>query len=127
MNCLSLNIRGFGGDVKVKKLRELLRKEDIGFLTVQETSLTGDAAFISNLIWKHSYWNFCQTPSSGRSGGLLCIWNSTLFSAQNIISGPGFLAVEGVWQGCSNSVFLWNVYGPQEASAKKVLWGSLCL
>lgn len=43
MKCLSLNIRGFGGDAKVKKLKELLMKEEVGFLAVQETLLQGDA------------------------------------------------------------------------------------
>lgn len=106
MKCLTLNIRGFGGDSKVKNLRELLHKEEVQFLSVQETLISDDAAFVSNLIWKHSNWSFCQLPSTGRSGGLLCIWDSILFTVDNVFSGPGFLGVEGDWQGCSNKVIL---------------------
>lgn len=54
----------------MKNLRELLRKEEVQFLAVQETLISGDAGFISNLIWKHKRWRFCQTPAIGRSGGL---------------------------------------------------------
>lgn len=69
MKGLSLNIRGFGGDAKVKKLRELLSKEKVGFLAVHETLLLADTTFLTSLFWKHSYWSFCQIPSTSRSGG----------------------------------------------------------
>lgn len=125
MKCLSLNIRGFGGDVKVKNLRELLRNEEVQFLTVQETLISRDAGFISNPIWKHSSWNYCHSPSSGSSGGLLCIWDTNLFSVDRVFSSKGFLGVEGIWKGCSEKVSLCNIYGPQDSSGKLLLWDSL--
>lgn len=45
IKCLSLSVRVFGGDVKVKKLRELLSKEDIGFLSVQERLISFPTSF----------------------------------------------------------------------------------
>lgn len=63
----------FGGETKVVNLRELLRKEEVKFLAIQESLMTGDALFIANLVWKHSSFKFCQTPAQGRSGGLSCI------------------------------------------------------
>lgn len=125
MKCLSLNIRGFGGPTKVKKLRDLLSKEAIEFLAIQETLIKGDASFVISLFWKHSQWSFCQLPSSGRSGGLLCVWNTSIFTAENIISGSGYLGVEGFWHGCSNKILLCNIYGPQDTLEKKALWNSL--
>lgn len=79
----------------MKNLKELLRKEEVQFLAVQETLITGDAGFISNLIWKHSSWSFCQTPSAGHSGGLLCIWDTSRFLVDRIFSGHDYLGVEG--------------------------------
>lgn len=109
----------------MKNLKELLRKKEVQFLAVQETLISGDVGFISNLIWKHSTWHFCQTPSTGRLGGLLCIWDADVFSVDMIYAGNGYLGVEGLWQGCSNKLFLCNIYGPQDISAKKLLWDSL--
>jgi len=40
MKIVSINIRGLGGDVKRKYLRELISKEDPGLFLVQETKLT---------------------------------------------------------------------------------------
>jgi len=40
MKIVSINIRGLGGEVKRKYLRELVSKEDPGLLLVQETKLT---------------------------------------------------------------------------------------
>lgn len=48
-----------------------------------------------------------------------------MFSLDKVISGPGYIGVEGLWHGCPNKVFLCNVYGPQDALAKKILWDSL--
>lgn len=50
MKCMSMNIRGFAGDAKVKKLRELLSKEEVEFLAIQETLILHDATFVTSLI-----------------------------------------------------------------------------
>lgn len=42
MKILSLNIRGFGGGVKNRNLRYLLRKVAIDFCGMQETLVLGD-------------------------------------------------------------------------------------
>lgn len=70
MKVPSLNIRGFGGDVKVRNLRTLLCKESMDFCGIQESLLSADATSVIKMIWKHSDYGFCQVLAVGRSGGL---------------------------------------------------------
>lgn len=121
MICLSLNIRGFGGEIKVRNLRDLLRNEQVDFLVIQESLITGDAQFIVNLIWKHSSFTFCHSPAQGRSRGLFCIWNSDVFVADEVLPGVGYLGVAGFCKGCPMEVTILNIYGPQEAYSQKTV------
>lgn len=125
MKILSLNIRGFGGPTKIRLLQEMLGKLSVDFLSVQETGIVEDVERIVKLIWVHDEYRFCQVLAVGRSGGLLCIWRRSIFSASSALSGAGFLCVAGCWQGSNHIVNMINVYGPHEDLARKRLWAEL--
>lgn len=126
MKILSLNIKGFGGEVKVRNLQTLLSKESVDFCGIQESLLAEDASNVVRMVWNHCDYGFCQVPAVGRSGGLLCIWRKEIFSAEYAFAGDGFLGVEGKWKGCQAPVMIINIYAPQERCAKKRLWDDLC-
>lgn len=67
-------------------------------------------------------WN---SPAQGRSGGLLCIWNSDVFVVDEVLPGVGYFGVAGFWKGCPMKVTMLNICGPQEAMAKRLLWSNL--
>lgn len=48
-----------------------------------------------------------------------------MFVADAVLPGGGYLGVYGSWKGCHVKVTIFNVYGPQEAAAKRVLWSNL--
>lgn len=125
MKILSLNIRGFGGDTKIRSLRALLGRESVDFIAIRESSLVDNADSIVRSFWTHDEFGFYQSPAQGRSGGLLCIWKKSIFKAQNAFEGRGFLGVTGVWQSSNSSVTYLNVYGPHKNSARQQLWGDL--
>lgn len=50
MKFLSINIRGLRGVLKIRQLREILHKEFVDFLALQETILAGDAERIVRLF-----------------------------------------------------------------------------
>lgn len=126
MNCLSLNIRGDGGVSKIRIPRELVIKESMEFVTLQETLISGDTSLIVNTIWSQGEFAFCQVPSNGRSGGLLSIWKKGCFDVVNAFAGDGFLCVEGRWNGASDLISIINVYAPQDHGKTKTLWLDIC-
>lgn len=58
INCLSLNIKGVGGVFKIRVLRELLAKQSMDFLALQETLISGDAYRIVNAVWSQGEFAF---------------------------------------------------------------------
>lgn len=98
---LSINIRGLGGFLKVRKLRELLQKEAVDFLALQETILVDDAESIARLFLTRSEFGMCQVPAKGRSGGLLCVWRQSAFKATNAFGRTGFLFVRSSGMGAA--------------------------
>lgn len=95
MNLLSLNIRGFGGDSKIRFLREVIQKEEIGFVSIQESLITGDATAIVRMLWTHCDFGFSFVPSEGRSGGQICMWRKDIFEASALFAGRGYHGVVG--------------------------------
>lgn len=45
-------------------LRELLSKESIDFLAIQESIIAGDTSNIINMVWKHSEFGYCKSAAN---------------------------------------------------------------
>nr|GEX17555.1 retrovirus-related Pol polyprotein from transposon TNT 1-94 [Tanacetum cinerariifolium] len=58
----------------------------------------------------------------GRSGGILCVWDKTLFQKKRIYSIDNCLCVEGTWLVTNSDLLFMSVYSPQELSHKRALW-----
>jgi hypothetical protein len=76
----SFNIRGLGGAVKKSIIRNLIRKERVEFLAIQETKLEIVTDSICYAIWGDNNCNWAYLPASGSSGGILSLWNKSIFS-----------------------------------------------
>lgn len=126
MNCLSLNIKGVGGVSKIRQLRELVRKESIDFVALQETLISRDSSGIVKTICNQGDYGFCQIVAEGCSGGILSMWKKESFVAINAFTGRGFLCVEGNWKGCIEVISFLNVYAPQGDREKRMLWLDIC-
>nr|GEV28411.1 RNA-directed DNA polymerase, eukaryota [Tanacetum cinerariifolium] len=50
-----------------------------------------------NKLWGNSSYDYAFSSSLGNSGGILCVWEPTLFLKENITSSDYFLAVTGTW------------------------------
>jgi hypothetical protein len=70
----SINIRGLGGAVKRSTIKELIRKEKIQFLAVQETKMETISDSFCYGLWGGEDCQWVFLPSIGNSGGLLSIW-----------------------------------------------------
>lgn len=126
MNFLSFNIRGVRGVFKVRLLRDLIKKEAIEFVALQETLIAGDVSTIVNAFWNNGDYGFCQIDATGRSGGILSSWKKDSFKAVNAFAGTGFLCVEGFWKGSPLLISLLNVYAPQDDGSKRGNCGLIC-
>ncbi|XP_071740585.1 uncharacterized protein [Rutidosis leptorrhynchoides] len=68
---------------------------------------------------------YVQKPKIGKSGGMLLIWDPTVFVLEEAVQKKYFLAIKGMWKGKSKQSVIVNVYGPHKDKDKKVFWPSL--
>lgn len=125
MNCLSLNIRGIGDRAKVSWIRRLKIKHKINFIGIQETWFSDHSRINTAGCWDSSDFDFAGVDSTGRSGGLICIWNKSLFSKTEVIASRYFLIIMGNWCGIEGYINFVNVYGPQPIPDKRAVWEEL--
>ncbi|KAK2449253.1 DNA-(apurinic or apyrimidinic site) endonuclease [Trifolium repens] len=73
MIVLSLNIRGLGGRVKRRRVRELIREHKVDFIAIQETKMESISENFCYSLWGSSDCNWAFHPSEGASGGILSL------------------------------------------------------
>lgn len=90
---------------------------------LQETKLNLQSADRLFSSWK--VWNFCSSPSSGASGGLVVIWRDFVVHFSLIASSSNWML--GLVKSRSSNLKFWlfNVYGPSGVLEKRILWNFL--
>jgi hypothetical protein len=78
MIVLSFNVRGLGGVVKHKRIRELVREQHVDFLAIQETKLEVTTDKLCYYLWGDQDCDWAFLPSIGNSGGILSIWRKSV-------------------------------------------------
>nr|GEY26974.1 putative reverse transcriptase domain-containing protein [Tanacetum cinerariifolium] len=72
-------------------------------------------------------WNSRRGPeftcdSQGNSGGILCIWEMSVFRKDHVTISDSFIAIYGTWLPSNSKLLLVSIYAPQQAAYKRVLW-----
>lgn len=125
MNCVGLNVRGIGETHKFSWVKRLKVRNKISFLGLQETQLTNTDAIDVHGCWDSDDFGFSSIKSSGRSGGLLSIWDVNIFEVKEIIKSNHFLITIGDWEWIPGDTIVVNVYGPHDLVENKKLWEEL--
>ncbi|XP_021999460.1 uncharacterized protein LOC110896386 [Helianthus annuus] len=125
MNCLSINVRGIGGVYKSGWISSIIREHGINFLAIQESKHAGVSRSELSKFWGSNGFGMESVDDSGLSGGLICMWDDSLFRLESSVKSRHFLLVRGHLVGCSSIVNFLNVYAPQGIPAKKDLWEEL--
>ncbi|GJY32759.1 hypothetical protein Tco_0417228 [Tanacetum coccineum] len=76
--------------------------------------------------WGKFSFEYDYSEAVGMSGGILCIWDDTIFQKKNRIVSDNFVIVSGVWIPSGKNLLVISVYAPQDLRDKKLLWDYLC-
>jgi hypothetical protein len=123
----SFNIRGLGGRVKRSKVKELVFKEKVDFLALQETKLEVVTDTLCYSIWGNEDCCWAFLPSMGNSGGILSIWRKSISRLIFTFIGEGFVGVCLEWGVENHVVFVVNIYSKCDMVGKRRLWDSLVM
>ncbi|XP_076928241.1 uncharacterized protein LOC143605053 [Bidens hawaiensis] len=125
MNFLSVNIRGLGSEVKGTWIRKLSNANEIGFIMLQETQFASLEGMDLGRFWGKGCFEFDWVGATGRSGGLLSIWDPKRFSVSRIEKHHFYLCIHGTLKDDGKAFPVVNVYAPQKLRDKRALWAEL--
>nr|GEY63734.1 RNA-directed DNA polymerase, eukaryota [Tanacetum cinerariifolium] len=54
-----------------------------------------------------------QGDNHGNSGGILCIWEASIFKKENVTISDNYIAIYGTWLPCNANILFVVVYAPQ--------------
>nr|GEZ14506.1 RNA-directed DNA polymerase, eukaryota [Tanacetum cinerariifolium] len=69
--------------------------------------------------------NYACILARGRSGGLISMWYTNMFTKERIWCDEAYIIVKGQWSNAVGDCFMINIYAPQESTAKSTLWNKL--
>nr|GEX93923.1 RNA-directed DNA polymerase, eukaryota [Tanacetum cinerariifolium] len=79
------------------------------------------------LLWGNYSFDYVFSESLGFSGGLLCVWDSSVFLIENHTILDNFLVLYGTWKPSKTKLLVISVYAPQALSEKRLLWNYISL
>ncbi|GJR20868.1 RNA-directed DNA polymerase, eukaryota, partial [Tanacetum coccineum] len=115
----SLNINGVGTTPKKKCVRNLCYEKNISFIGIQETKCSRDDRTFIHSLWGNHGCDFALKKPEGQSGGIIAIWNDSMFKKSNVIDNEdGFLAIYGQWTNFDVDCLMVVVYAPHDINRK---------
>nr|GEZ09092.1 RNA-directed DNA polymerase, eukaryota [Tanacetum cinerariifolium] len=60
--------------------------------------------------------------AAGNSGGILCVWEATIFKKDYATVSDNFIAIYGTWISNNSKVLIVVIYAPRSLYHKRVLW-----
>ena len=117
---LNWNIRGINDETKWPLISNKIEESKAHIVCFQETKREHfDLAYL-NKIFPRRFDSFCFLPSVGRSGGLLTVWCTNMFSGELLFQNEFALSVEFT-SVQSNEIFVvTNIYGPCQHDRKQL-------
>lgn len=110
-----------GRKEKIGRFKRMLSDNKVDFLMLQETKRSGvDERFIRS-FWGSRNLEFSKVDADGLSGGMLCVWDSSVFVLEDVCAGRNFQILSGSIHNSFPCSFV-NVYGPCGCADRKKVW-----
>src|ERR1044072_141571 len=123
MKIMSFNIIGVGNRTKWKVVRDIVVKEKVEMLFIQETKSQQINARLCCALWGDGDFEWRAVHAVNRSGGILCVWKKKMFCLEGSFEGPGFVGLIGTWEYTQCVVV--NVSSSCVLEEKRLMWDML--
>ncbi|XP_050222690.1 uncharacterized protein LOC126672781 [Mercurialis annua] len=124
INFISWNCRGgLSYPRKQRTIRSLISKHCLSVIGLIETKRELLDDFLISRLWPNCNYGYCFSPSVGASGGLLCIWDKTIFTPSRIVTFPRWISID--FEISSTPIRFILVYGCSMAIERVALWPNI--
>ncbi|XP_022014619.1 uncharacterized protein LOC110914106 [Helianthus annuus] len=117
-----MNIRGLGSDNKSSWVRSLRNNNEVGFVMLQETQFISVDGLDMGRFGGNNDFHYEWVASSGRSGGLVSIWDPKRLVNTVVVKHANFLIVSGTIKDNGKFVSCVNAYIPHNLNDKRRVW-----
>ncbi|GMJ16046.1 hypothetical protein HRI_005273800 [Hibiscus trionum] len=118
LSLITWNVRGLRRKEKKKAIRDLSRRYKTKMIFVQETKMETIQRREVKRLWGSDSFNYEFAAANGSAGGLLCIWDDSVFTVSDTVVKDRFVALIGVWQQSKVRCGFLNLYGPSVDNEK---------
>jgi len=126
MKLISMNIKGLGGRIKRKYISDLIRKEQVGFICLQETKCEHISKEKCYQIWGSNEIDWIENGVVNNGGGLVTIWKKNCFEIKRYKHGNNFSIIEAVWKiGTPIEITIVNIYYVGSLREKRIICDDL--
>ncbi|XP_048490840.1 uncharacterized protein LOC125492429 [Beta vulgaris subsp. vulgaris] len=73
-------------------------------------------------VWKSSDITWAESPSIGNSGGILALWDSSVFITNHNVVEQNWIAISGIFPKLNFKCSLITVYNPCSVAARSIVW-----
>ncbi|PWA72534.1 RNA-directed DNA polymerase, eukaryota, Nucleotide-binding alpha-beta plait domain protein [Artemisia annua] len=98
---------------------------EINFVMFQESQLTSMQNVNLDRFWGRGDYEVDWVDATGRSGGIVSMWDKKVFQKLSVLKHRNILVVHGIIKSIGMKVGLVNVYAPQKIDDKRVVWREL--
>ena len=125
MLIFNLNIRGLGGGIKARYLRQVIAGEGAEIVCIQETKTTifSDARCFA--LWGDNEVGWIHNEGENGGGSLLTMWKKSVLGYESHVMGKRFFAFFGKLLRSDMRCVIVNVYAACTYTDKKRLWEEL--
>ncbi|KAK7268946.1 hypothetical protein RIF29_21657 [Crotalaria pallida] len=125
MNIIAWNIRGIGGAGKSGAVKKLINSNNPSILGLVETKHSSSKPRRWNSWWRADDLGWEEVLAVNGSGGLILMWNQTLFKVLSSTKGDRWINIEGRWTNGDFPVSITLVYAPNDREGRIRIWQQL--
>ncbi|GJU60430.1 RNA-directed DNA polymerase, eukaryota [Tanacetum coccineum] len=94
----------------------------IGSQGENETKMEKISDMEIKFLWGNYNFDYSISEALGNSGGILCVWDPSIFHKDHHIISDNFIALYGTWIPMKSQLLMISVYAPQSPNSKRLLW-----
>lgn len=125
MKIIFYNIRGLGGRLKKRDVRQLVKCQKPDMLCLQVSKFSGVDRKLCSFLWEGDDFDWFAKDAEGRYSGLIVLSKRYAFLLSIQFQGNNFLGVTGSWGSEQIQVSIVNVYAPCDLRGKRAVWDDL--
>ncbi|OVA19313.1 hypothetical protein BVC80_521g126 [Macleaya cordata] len=94
LKIISWNIRGLNSFDKINVIKDIVKKERVSVIAIQETKMSKVSDWFIKSFWGSDSYDWLHIPSNDRSGGIILVWDDSVLKMERELVGEHSISIE---------------------------------